>query len=103
MIRSKPLKLLSQYLEHVLVNKKRIFLISVNHSNDKEVENVFLQISKDNNGQLDLLVNNAYAGVDLISQQMKKPFWRACPFDTWDTINGVGLRNHFACTAYASR
>lgn len=39
----------------------------------------------------------------MISQQMKKPFWRACPYDTWDTINGVGLRNHYACTAFASR
>ena len=101
MIRSKPLKLL--VFGTCFRYQITYFSISVNHSNDKEVENIFLQISKDNNGQLDLLVNNAYAGVDMISQQMKKPFWRACPFDTWDTINGVGLRNHFACTAYASR
>ena len=76
---------------------------SVDHSNDEEVEQMFSQISKDRGGQLDLLVNNAYAGVDMISQQMKKPFWRACPYETWDTINGVGLRNHFACTSFASR
>ena len=79
------------------------FFSLVDHSNDKEVEQIFTKIAKDQNGQLDLLVNNAYAGVDIINQQMKKPFWRACPYETWDTINGVGLRNHFACTSFASR
>ena len=75
----------------------------MDHSNDTEVEKLFSRINDDENGQLDLLVNNAYAGVHMISQQIKKPFWRADPYDTWDTINGVGLRNHFACTSFASR
>ena len=75
----------------------------MDHSIDGDVEGLFAQINADQNGQLDVLVNNAYAGVDMISQQIKKPFWRADPFETWDTINGVGLRNHFACTSFASR
>ena len=75
----------------------------MDHSNDKDVEGLFAQLNTDQKGQLDVLVNNAYAGVDMISQQIKKPFWRADPFETWDTINGVGLRNHFACTSFASR
>ena len=32
----------------------------------------------------------------------KTSFWKTCPFDTWDTTNGVGIRNHFTCTAFAS-
>ena len=32
-----------------------------------------------------------------------KKFWETDPIDTWDTINGVGLRNHYICTTLASK
>jgi len=32
-----------------------------------------------------------------------KKFWETDPIQTWDTINGVGLRNHYICTTLASR
>lgn len=32
------------------------------HSNDKEVEELFERIAKDEKNQLDVLVNNAYSG-----------------------------------------
>ncbi len=41
--------------------------IQVDHSNDKEVEALFERIKKEQKGQLDVLVNNAYAGVHAIS------------------------------------
>ena len=41
--------------------------IQVDHSNDKEVEALFQRIKTEQKGQLDLLVNNAYAGVHAIS------------------------------------
>ena len=34
---------------------------------------------------------------------MGKKFWETDPAETWDTINGVGLRNHYICTVLASR
>ena len=81
--------------------------MAVDHSNDDEVKSLFDKVSKENNGRLDILVNNAYAGVDMIFNYMdkKKQFYDldVDPVEHWDCINGVGLRNHYLCTTYASR
>ncbi|EGT39844.1 hypothetical protein CAEBREN_02088 [Caenorhabditis brenneri] len=74
----------------------------VDHQNMDEVKNFFENIEKDHNGQLDILVNNAYQGVTAISENMGKPFYETDPY-VWDTINNVGLRNHYFCTVYAAR
>lgn len=39
-------------------------------SNDEAVEALFKKVSDENNGKLDVLVNNAYAGVILIGEQV---------------------------------
>jgi len=77
--------------------------LQVDHSNDEEVKRLFETIKNEQNGQLDVLVNNAYAGVNMIMENMGKSFWESNPFEVWDCINGVGLRNHYCCTALASR
>merc|ERR1719384_99797 len=77
--------------------------VSVDHSNDEEVAKLFERIKDENDGRLDVLVNNAYAGVDMISRNNGKKFYVEEPDKQWDCINGVGLRNHFLCTVYASR
>ena len=77
--------------------------VAVDHSKDDEVKDLFERIKTENNGRLDVLVNNAYAGVDMISRNAGKKFWVEDPIDQWDCINGVGLRNHFICTTYAAR
>ena len=45
----------------------------VDHSNDNEVEALFEKVKNENNGRLDVLVNNAYAGVDMIFSSLKVP------------------------------
>ena len=77
--------------------------MAVDHSIDSQVEQLFERVKNDNNGRLDVLVNNAYAGVDMISRNHGKKFYVHDPSEQWDCINGVGLRNHFLCTTYASR
>lgn len=77
--------------------------MTVDHSNDVEVAELFERIKEENNGKLDVLVNNAYAGVDMIGKNSGKKFYVEDPSKQWDCINGVGLRNHFLCTVYASR
>merc|ERR1712038_254758 len=77
--------------------------VAVDHSNDVEVAGFFERIKEENNGKLDVLVNNAYAGVDMIGKNSGKKFYVEDPSKQWDCINGVGLRNHFLCTVYASR
>ena len=75
----------------------------MDHSNDDEVIKMFDTIKSEQNGNLDVLVNNAYAGVNMIMKNMGKSFWESDPFEVWDCINGVGLRNHYCSTTLASR
>ncbi|ETN75952.1 oxidoreductase, short chain dehydrogenase/reductase family protein [Necator americanus] len=74
----------------------------VDHSNMDEVKEFFSKLEQDHNGQLDILVNNAYAAVKTIMETAGKPFYE-CPPDIWDEVNNVGLRNHYYCSVYASR
>merc|ERR1719433_367938 len=79
--------------------------VILDHSNDSEVEAFFERIKNENNGRLDVLVNNAYAGVDLVFKSYKSNsnFYDMDPVKQWDCVNGVGLRNHFLCSVYAAR
>lgn len=77
--------------------------VVVDHSNDAEVEALFKRIEREQDGKLDLCVNNAYAGVKTIMDNLGTPFWETDPIKMWDDINAVGLRNHYLCSAYAAK
>eukprot|EP00095_Tigriopus_kingsejongensis_P001972 maker-scaffold886_size84816-snap-gene-0.30 protein:Tk01972 transcript:maker-scaffold886_size84816-snap-gene-0.30-mRNA-1 annotation:"dehydrogenase reductase sdr family member 1" len=77
--------------------------IVMDHGNDQQVEELFQRIKQEQDGKLDVLVNNAYAGVNAIFDNMGKPFWETPTPEVWDCINGVGLRGHYMCSVYASR
>jgi len=69
------------------------------HADEKDIKALFERIDKENNGQLDILINNAYAAVNKNSGKM---FWEM-DVSMWDEVNNVGLRNHYFCTVYAAR
>lgn len=69
---------------------------------DKDIENLFERIKEEQNGRLDILVNNAYSGVQAIFDSMGKKFWETDP-NIWDWINNTGLRGHYVFSVYASR
>lgn len=69
---------------------------------DKDIEELFEQIKREQDGRLDILVNNAYAGVQAIFESMGKKFWETDP-TIWDSINNTGLRGHYFFSVYASR
>ncbi|CAK6967880.1 dehydrogenase/reductase SDR family member 1 [Scomber scombrus] len=69
---------------------------------DEDIKELFEQIKREQNGRLDILVNNAYAGVQAIFESMGKKFWETDP-SMWDTINNTGLRGHYYFSVYASR
>jgi len=77
--------------------------VQMDHSIDSDVEKLFQRISSEQSGKLDVLVNNAYAGVNTIFKNTGKKFYETDPIETWDCINGVGLRGHYHCTVLASR
>ena len=76
--------------------------VVMDHAKDDDVESLFERIKREQNGKLDICVNNAYAGVNAIMESSGKKFYET-PVGIWDQINGVGLRNHYLCTVYASR
>ncbi|MGB3199924.1 MAG: SDR family NAD(P)-dependent oxidoreductase [Nodosilinea sp.] len=76
--------------------------VPVDHSDDDQVRALFEQIEAEQAGRLDLLVNNAYAGVSALKAAYGKPFWEAEP-DFWDACNNVGLRGHYVASVYAAR
>uniref|UniRef100_A0A8C9MCA3 Dehydrogenase/reductase 1 n=1 Tax=Panthera tigris altaica TaxID=74533 RepID=A0A8C9MCA3_PANTA len=67
-------------------------------SQESEVQSLFEQVDREQQGRLDVLVNNAYAGV----LNTKKAFWES-PASIWDDINNVGLRGHYLCSVYGAR
>lgn len=71
-------------------------------SQESEVRSLFEQVDREQKGRLDVLVNNAYAGVQAITNNLEKEFWK-CPTSIWDDINNVGLRGHYLCSVYGAR
>ncbi|XP_011383825.1 dehydrogenase/reductase SDR family member 1 isoform X1 [Pteropus vampyrus] len=70
-------------------------------SQESEVRSLFEQVAREQ-GRLDVLVNNAYAGVQAILNNTNKAFWET-PASFWDDINNVGLRGHYLCSVYGAR
>ena len=85
--------------------------VQVDHEKVDEVEALFDRINKEQNGRLDILVNNAYKGVEVEKMKKKKHFFKDLSFifiqrllsirgkkfwevepDIFDEINNVGLR-----------
>ena len=76
--------------------------VTVDHSDDAAVQSLFERIQQEQNGQLDLLVNNAYAGVKALRDSQGKPFWEA-DVHLWDACNNVGLRSHYIASYFAAK
>ncbi len=76
--------------------------IQVDHSNDEQVRSLFERIQDEQQGQLDLLVNNVFAGVQALSDAQGKPFWDFEP-SLWDSCNNVGLRSHYVASVFAAQ
>ncbi|XP_029650643.1 dehydrogenase/reductase SDR family member 1 [Octopus sinensis] len=98
----KSLGSLEETVEEINGRGGRGVAVQVDHTKDNEIERLFEKIKAEQNGQLDLLVNNAYSGVNSLIDVATKPFWEQ-PISIWDDINIVGLRNHYICSVHAAR
>ncbi len=76
--------------------------IQVDHSDDEQIKLLCDRISEEQNGQLDLLVNNVFSGVTALRDAYGEPFWKLEP-SLWDAVNDVGLRSHYITSVYAAR
>jgi len=77
-------------------------IVPVDHSDDQQIKSLFEQIDREQNGRLDLLVNNAYGGVRSLIAAKGKPFWES-DINLWDACNQVGLRSHYVASHFATK
>jgi dehydrogenase/reductase SDR family member 1 len=79
--------------------------IRCDHRDDREVEAVFKRV-RDEQNQLDILVNNATSFGESASSRgydpEDVPFWEL-PTSQWDQMIDVGLRSHYVASALAAQ
>jgi NAD(P)-dependent dehydrogenase (short-subunit alcohol dehydrogenase family) len=75
--------------------------VQCDHSVDKEVEALFVQVRQEQ-GHLEILVNNAWGGYETITDWSSwgAPFWQQ-PLSRWDVMFRVGLRSHMTSSYFA--
>lgn len=75
--------------------------VRCDHSVDEEVKALFDRV-KQEQGHLDILVNNAWGGYETITdwESWGAPFWEQ-PLSRWDVMFRVGLRSHMTSSYFA--
>lgn len=81
--------------------------VKCDHRNDVEVKSLFDRVLKEQ-GKIDILVNNAWAGYENIARVTKpeeyifeNPFWKQ-PISLWDDMQTVGLRSTYVASSLAA-
>jgi dehydrogenase/reductase SDR family protein 1 len=80
--------------------------VKCDHRNDIEVKALFDRVLNEQ-GKIDILVNNAWAGYENIAKVTKPeeyifeaPFWKQ-PLSLWDDMQIVGLRSTYVASVFA--
>ncbi|XP_019629756.1 PREDICTED: dehydrogenase/reductase SDR family member 1-like [Branchiostoma belcheri] len=77
--------------------------VQCDHEKDEDIKKLFEKVKQEQNGQLDILVNNAYKAVGALTDSAAGKKFYLLPPEFWDDVNNVGLRNHYICSVYAAR
>lgn len=64
--------------------------VYVDHSDMSSVEKLFQRIEQETQGQLDILVNNAFSAVKQIAEVKGRKFWEMEP-GFWDEANNLSI------------
>ncbi|BFM07109.1 SDR family NAD(P)-dependent oxidoreductase [Halioxenophilus aromaticivorans] len=72
--------------------------VAVDHANDEQVAELFAQVEREQ-GYLDLLVNNAFALPDDLTDPA--PFWQK-PLSNWQMVD-VGVRSNYVAAWHAAK
>lgn len=76
--------------------------VQCDHASREQVEQLFARIARENDAQLDILVNNAYAAVSALTESAAQSFWDKPP-DMFERVNRVGLQSHYEAAVLAAR
>ncbi|MFI6397803.1 SDR family NAD(P)-dependent oxidoreductase [Rhodococcus coprophilus] len=75
--------------------------VQCDHRDDSQIRDLFAAIAREQNGRLDVLVNNVWAAPKGFAG-FTEPFWQR-PVEDWDSLIGVGLRAHYVASVEAAR
>lgn len=75
--------------------------VRCDHTVEEDVQALYAQI-KQEQGKLDLLVNNAWGGYENIDDAFLAPFWEQ-PMTRWDNMFNAGLRAQMVSSQYAMK
>lgn len=79
--------------------------IQCDHRNDEQAQSVFRRIV-DEQGRLDILVNNVWGGYENMMENgqftWSRPFWQQ-PLWRWDAMFQAGVRAHYAASQLAAQ
>jgi NAD(P)-dependent dehydrogenase (short-subunit alcohol dehydrogenase family) len=70
------------------------------HTSVEEVEALFRRVAQDE-GRLDLMVNNAWGGHESFDGVFQAPFWTQ-PLSHWEAMFDRGVRNHLLASRFAA-
>ncbi|XP_072543053.1 LOW QUALITY PROTEIN: dehydrogenase/reductase SDR family member 1-like [Salminus brasiliensis] len=101
-ITGRQMKTLEQTAAEVSKRGGHCLPVVCDSTKDDDIKKLFEKIQHEQNGRLDILVNNAYGGVQAIFDNMENNFWEYDP-TVWDDVNNTGLRGHYFCSVYAAR
>ena len=73
--------------------------VACDHHDDEQVAAVFAKVAEEQ-GRLDILVNNVYSAPDLVPWLGKK-FWEL-PIEAWDQVIDIGTRSHYVSSVFAA-
>ncbi|SDD01215.1 SDR family NAD(P)-dependent oxidoreductase [Rhodococcus tukisamuensis] len=76
--------------------------VQCDHTDDAQIQQLFARIAEEQDGRLDLLVNNAWAGPSDGYAGFSQPFWKR-PISDWDSLIGIGLRAHYVASVEAAK
>ncbi|XP_066300369.1 dehydrogenase/reductase SDR family member 1-like [Branchiostoma lanceolatum] len=95
---------LTDCVEEIKQRGGRAIPVQCDHEKDDEVKDLFARVSTEQNGRLDILVNNAYSAAPADIDHVEKPkrFWDQ-PLEMWNQTNSVGMRGVYICAVYAAR
>ncbi|KAG5444230.1 Dehydrogenase/reductase SDR member 1 [Clonorchis sinensis] len=80
--------------------------VVVDHSDEKQITELFDRIQREQDGRLDVLVNNVFSAIPFLKESSGKTYYQIdsrSPGEAWDEVNNVGLRNHYICATLATR
>ncbi|HYJ46390.1 MAG TPA: SDR family NAD(P)-dependent oxidoreductase, partial [Pyrinomonadaceae bacterium] len=92
-------------VEEMRHSRGEAIAIECDHRDDEQVQSAFRRIS-DEQGRLDLLVNNVWGGYENMVEDGEftwpRPFWQQ-PLWRWDAMFAAGVRAHYVASAHAAR